>query len=244
MDFEHRALSVLPSVIARNAIVSAPVVYEYDAENHVLHVQDGGPRTLKEAYVDQTLDIESFGRELGQWLAGFHQNTKAANIGDNKTAKAIYRFAYSNLSSSLEKFGFEPSLGQSIDQQYGSLLSTDDECLCHGDFWPGNVVVNGQKLTVVDWEMVRKGCGATDVGQFAAEAWLLDRFRGGRALLRAFLEGYRGAGELVCTFLFREHPTIELHFESSTMVWGGRQGPPLAFGSHYMSCIPAVFPNG
>lgn len=44
---------------------------------------------------------------------------------------------------------------------------------------------------VVDWELVRRGCGATDVGQFAAESWLLDRFRGGRGLLKAFLEGYQ-----------------------------------------------------
>jgi hypothetical protein len=30
--------------------------------------------------------------------------------------------------------------------------------------------------------MVRRGCGATDVGQFAAEAWLLERFCGERGL--------------------------------------------------------------
>jgi hypothetical protein len=46
------------------------------------------------------------------------------------------------------------------------------------------------RLTVLDWEMSRRGNGATDVGQFAAEAWLLDTFRGGRGLLRAFLSGY------------------------------------------------------
>ena len=64
--------------------------------------------------------------------------------------------------------------------------------MCHGDFWPGNVLVGGgQKLTVVDWEIVRRGCGATDLGQFAAEAWLLDRFGGGRGLLPAFLSAYR-----------------------------------------------------
>jgi hypothetical protein len=46
------------------------------------------------------------------------------------------------------------------------------------------------RLTVLDWEMSRRGNGATDVGQFAAEAWLLDTFRGGRRLLQAFLSGY------------------------------------------------------
>jgi len=126
---------------------------------------------LKEAHVDPTLDIQSFGRELGQWLWGLHRHTKTTDIGDNKTARFFYRFAYSNLAAALEKFGFDPSLGELIDRQYGSLLSTDDECLCHGDFWPGNVLVDGQNLTFADWEMVRRGCGATDVGQFAVEAW-------------------------------------------------------------------------
>jgi hypothetical protein len=39
-------------------------------------------------------------------------------------------------------------------------------------------------------QMVRRGTSATDVGQFAAEAFLLDRFRGGRDLRRDFLTCY------------------------------------------------------
>tara|TARA_R110002003_G_scaffold33_2_gene2057 strand:+ start:3570 stop:3977 length:408 start_codon:yes stop_codon:yes gene_type:complete len=39
-------------------------------------------------------------------------------------------------------------------------------------------------------QMVRRGTSATDVGQFAAEAFLLDRFRGGRGLRRDFLTRY------------------------------------------------------
>lgn len=47
-------------------------------------------------------------------------------------------------------------------------------------------------MTVLDWEVCRRGNGATDVGQFAAEAWLLDRFCGGRGLLNSFLKSYVG----------------------------------------------------
>lgn len=49
-------------------------------------------------------------------------------------------------------------------------------------------------MAVVDWEMVRRGCGATDAGQFAAEAWLLERFHGEKGLLGAFLGGNRDGG--------------------------------------------------
>ena len=193
MNFEHRILSHLTAKpLVKGTPVATPECYEYDAENHALWLEDAGPRTLKEAYADHALDIPQVGRELGKWLAIFHQETSSLDIGNNKTAKAIYRYSYSNLATSLSKYGLDPSIGEQVDGGYGSLLATDDGCMCHGDFWPGNILVGGgQRLTVVDWEMVRRGCGATDVGQFAAEAWLLDRFRGGRGLLPAFLSSYR-----------------------------------------------------
>ena len=193
MDFEHRMLSHLTAKpLVKEIPVITPECYEYDAENHTLWLEDAGRQTLKEAYTDPALDIPQVGRELGKWLAIFHQETSSLDIGNNKTAKAIYRYSYSNLATSLSKYGLDPSIGEQVDRDYGSLLATDDGYMCHGDFWPGNILVgSAQRLTVVDWEMVRRGCGATDVGQFAAEAWLLDRFRGGRGLLPAFLSSYR-----------------------------------------------------
>ncbi|KAI4145656.1 MAG: hypothetical protein LQ341_002315 [Variospora aurantia] len=95
-----------------------------------------------------------------------------------------------------EKYGLGVEYAKFIDQKYGSLLQTDNECMCMGDFWPGNVLLdekNDKSLTVVDWEICRRGCGATDVGQFAAEAYLLDRLRGGKGLLDSFLDGYKKA---------------------------------------------------
>ena len=193
MDFEHRVLFHLNAKpLIKESPVMTPECYEYDAENHVLWLEDAGLRTLKEAYADHTLDIQQAGRDLGKWLANLHQQTSSLDVGNNKTAKAIYRYSYSNLATALSKYGLDPTIGEEVDRDYGSLLATDEECMCHGDFWPGNVLSGGgRKLTVVDWEMVRRGCGATDVGQFAAEAWLLDRFRGGRGLLPAFLSAYR-----------------------------------------------------
>jgi thiamine kinase-like enzyme len=118
---------------------------------------------------------------------------------DNKIAKSIYRHSYNNLAAALEEYGFDRTLGERINETFGSKLATDEVCLCHGDFWPGNFVIddtpheankNAPILTLVDWEMVRIGNGATDVGQFAAEAWLLDRTRGGKGMMESFLEAY------------------------------------------------------
>ena len=226
MDFEHRTMTTLPPLLDSSSLVSVPEVYRYDSDSHVLMMEDGGDRTLKEAYADPGLDIPAFGIALGQWLARLHQRTKSAAIDNNQAAKSMYRFAYSRLGGALQKYDQDPSLAEQIDARYGSLLQTDDECVCHGDFWPGNVLINEQgRLSIVDWEMVRRGCGATDVGQFAAEAHLLDRFRGGRGLRAAFLKGYRGVGKLDRKFVERvaAHMGVHLAFWPTRVSWGTEQ---------------------
>lgn len=227
MDFEAAALQTLAPQLPANDLVRTPEVHSYDAENHVLMLVDGGERTLKAAYGDSGLDVRAYGKGLGRWVAGLHAATARTEIGDNRTGKAVYRFAYSGLAGVAKEYGIDPALSERVDREFGSLIQTDDHCVCHGDFWPGNVLVSetGGKLMVVDWEMVRRGCGGTDVGQFAAEAWLLDRFRGGRGLLGAFLAGYREAVEPSRQSLKRMavHFGTHLAFWPTRVEWGSRE---------------------
>lgn len=80
-------------------------------------------------------------------------------------------------------------------------------------------------LTLVDWEMTRRGTGATDVGQFAAEAWLLDRFRGQRGLASAFLRSYVEAAKPSEEFLRRVvvHLGTHIAFWPTRVVWGSEE---------------------
>ena len=224
MDFEHNALTSLRMLNTWHSSISLPEVYHYDLGNHVLTMEDGGDRTLKDAYADGSMKYHDFCSWLGGWLAAMHQGTEKMAIGDNQTAKSIYRFAYTNLASALQKYDQDPSLAEQIDAQYGSLLETDDECVCHGDFWPGNVLwTEPNELTVVDWEMVRRGCGATDVGQFAAEAHLLEHFRGCRSLRKAFLGSYGWSRrDLDDRFIRRVaiHMGVHLAFWPTRVSWG------------------------
>lgn len=220
MDFENKALDILPEQLGKNVSVHMPKVYHYDVENHVLIMADGGLRNLRVAYPDPSLDIQKVGSELGQWLAHLHQQTTVTDIGDNKTAKTIYCHAYDNLAKVFEEYGHDQSFGHRINEKYGSyLLQADDDTVCHGDFWPGNILLDGnQQLTIVDWEMVRRGCPATDVGQFAAEAYLLQHFSGGKGLLPAFLKGYRGDRRLDDNFLHR----VGIHMGVHLSFWPAR----------------------
>jgi len=201
MDFEAHALHVIPQSLPTDELVNAPEPYSYDQDAHMLHISYGGNRTLKEAYADLSLDVVAIGTRLGKWLARLHKCTEGNyEIGNNMVAKEIYGFSYRNLAKGRERFGFDGELGERVNEMYGSLIEKDDGMICHGDFWPGNVILESfeaneanqpvPKMTIVDWEMCRRGNGATDVGQFAAEAWLLDRFCGERGLLDTFLKSY------------------------------------------------------
>jgi thiamine kinase-like enzyme len=221
--------------------VHAVRTLSYDRKHKLLHIEDGGDLNLKDAYADSKLDIPYVGRELAKWIATLHNHSKNLSVvpsnhygsSNNPVAVDIYRYSYNNLHMALSQFGHDPQLAHLINKEFGSLLQTDDECVCHGDFWPGNVLarfneIRPFKLTVVDWEMVRRGTSATDVGQFAAEAFLLDRFRGGRKLLPAFLEAYIKArrSTLGRTWLRRMvvHWAVHVAFWPTSVIWTDREG--------------------
>ena len=209
MDYEDRVLAILPPLLQKqipDSYVHAVGRRSYDREHNLLCLDDGGERELKKAYTDSRLDIENIGREMGKWIAAVHTCSTQASLSfsdaqdlqaNNPIAVHIYRYSYDHLHEAFAQYGQDVELAKYINEEFGGRLTTENECICHGDFWPGNVLVNfkdGQEkdvdLTLVDWEITRRGISATDVGQFAAEAFLLDRFRGNRGLLPVFLNAY------------------------------------------------------
>ena len=217
MDFEARILThkledktechctgLEPSVATSPAthVHTVPLIF-YEEHLKLLCIRDAGSRNLFSAYKDLGKDeVQKIGAAIGKWLARLHTETPHSNAtGDfglnNEVGVMIVRHTYNNLSSALAQTGYDAESGLKINSSFGELLAMDDESVCHGDFWPGNVMlqkssVTGapQILTVIDWELVRVGSSATDVGQFAAEAFMLDRFCGNKGLRSAFLQAY------------------------------------------------------
>jgi Ser/Thr protein kinase RdoA (MazF antagonist) len=212
MDYESHALETLPPLLSRElpqSKVHPAGWHSYDKEAKLLCIEDGGSQNLKAAYADPKLDIAVVGKELGEWIATLHLSstqaslslTNSSDLEANNPIASIYRHSYQNLHTALSEYGHDASLGIRINEEFGSLLATENECICHGDFWTGNVLVkfsnqsNDVNFTIVDWEMVRRGISATDVAQFAAESFLSDRFNGGRGLRKVFLNAYLEARE-------------------------------------------------
>lgn len=249
MDYEARILEALSSTKSplptslTSSNVHAARFLSYDRLEKLLEIEDGGRRNLKDAYTDPKLDISYIGEQLARWLAALHVSARTFSLApaheghdsnNNPIAVNVYRYSYNDLHTSLTQFGHDPQLADLVNEKFGSLLATDDECICHGDFWPGNILVRDlelqpAELTIVDWEIVRRGTSATDVGQFAAEAFLLDRFRGGRGLLSAFLKAYvvaRGQTEVLGkAWLTRMvvHWAVHIAFWPTRFAWSNQE---------------------
>lgn len=107
------------------------------------------------------------------------------------------------------------------------------ESVCHGDFWPGNIMLRSNistkgpshGLTVLDWELTRIGNSATDIGQFAAEATILDLLNGNSyqsGLCAAFIRAYFkasavgiGSKETIYAWMTQ----IAIHYAVHLIVW-------------------------
>jgi len=248
MDYEDRVLEILPPLLAKeipDSRVHAPQWYSYDKEEKLLCIGDGGNSNLKDAYTNNpNIDVARIGKDLGEWIAAVHKCSirTTLSLDDTEDLKAnssisinLCRYAYANLHVALKEYGHRPELAEYINNTFGSQLAVENECICHGDYWPGNILLDyrdGEKdanLTVVDWEITRRGTSATDVGQFSAEAWLLDRFRGGRGLLPAFLNAYAGArkkDDLGKEWVRRMavHWGVHIAFWPTSVEWTDREG--------------------
>jgi tRNA A-37 threonylcarbamoyl transferase component Bud32 len=206
MGLEVHALDIIPQLLAsddqKDGMIRLPTLTSYDKDSHVLILDDMGRDSLHNVYEDPRLDIKMIGEAVGRWLARLHNSTTGEEIKrkfEHPTARSMYRWNFNNLSSVLKRYGYNPAPGERLNARYGALLETDELCVCHGDLWPGNILVSGladqtqaenPRLTVIDWEVARLGNGVTDVAHFAGEAWLLDHLRGGRGLMKAFLNAY------------------------------------------------------
>ena len=123
--------------------VCVPDIDMYDQKSRYLLMSDAGGSTLKAAYQNPDLDIPELGRQLGRWLAMLHHLTKKTDIGEggNGVGRAMCRWSYSHAAEAAEKYGLDPGICRDVDEKYGGMLQTDDNCICHGDFWPGNVIL-------------------------------------------------------------------------------------------------------
>lgn len=146
-------------------------------------------------------DIESFKKVLflcGSWLRDFHHNVKTATDFE---MEGITLYLSKRLEK-LEDVGLvRKEIGkvlrkkmEAIEQAYIRFVPS---VLLHNDFIPGNILVDRERICVLDFSWVGKGCHYFDITAFWLELQRLGEMphyskRNVSLLQKAFLEGYGG----------------------------------------------------
>ncbi|KAF9536448.1 hypothetical protein EC957_010930 [Mortierella hygrophila] len=231
MDFEQTVLGIVADASdtknnnkedenIETAIVKVPRVLYWDHENNIVIQEDAGMKLthLKEfisshAQPPSPRLAKEIGSSLGEFIArlhlyGFrHRSELYPNKMANTEALSLSRLIlYDQFPKAASKYmedqpQFDRDVIDLASKWGGDRLMNEPETLAHGDFWPGNFLVDsatgeGNEITIkcmyiVDWEMSRYAPAAMDLGQFVAEAFSLNKYRHPcEDLMTSFLEAY------------------------------------------------------
>jgi 5-methylthioribose kinase len=181
---------------------AVPPVIDIDAVTHTL-VMGRAPKTWrpwKQDLLDGRVAAPVAGR-LGELLSAWHSGT----AGDPQVARSFGDLdAFIDLR--IDPFytaiaRAHPDLAATIGDLAERLLS-DPVCLVHGDFSPKNVLTDGKRVWVLDWEVAHYGDPVFDLAFLLSHLLCKAIHRPGtdyRAAAAAFLSAYRPAGQPALT---------------------------------------------
>ena len=186
--FELRSLQVLsprgPLAEVSRPDVRPPEPLYADPHNHVLVMEDLGDvpplgRWIQERSGEEMERVETAGRRLGAFIGRLHRIT----LGDDRLAEAFDNRAmqetrqavqYEAATDLLRRGGVDDAeaLGRRV-RSLGKVLRRPGRCLTMGDLWPPSVLVTGDGLRVIDWELAHYGQPLQDLAHWDAHLWML-----------------------------------------------------------------------
>jgi aminoglycoside phosphotransferase (APT) family kinase protein len=250
-----RVNKILPTM----SLVTTPEVHLFDKEANVIIMDDCGESvvSLKALLLrDEAIPVpmaRTIGSALGTFLAEVHAWGKAEEVIEffdgNTQARLFSAWAtYSRLLSTLSGADKLAVLQDSqlavsesqlaaiseIAEMNTAALRNARETIIHGDFWPGNVMVQlggkdgelrAESIFVLDWELSKPGLPGFDVGQFCAEVHLARRFypsseESASAVLDYFLRAYQVGQDK--NAMARVARVAHTHLAAHTIVWTPR----------------------
>jgi len=187
--------------------VRAARLYDVNAERHVVVMEDvgDGPSLDEWLRADDRSGEEGarLSRRLGAFIGRLHATTGGRtdlvepfdNRPMQETRMAVQ---YQSVSDMLGRGGVSDAetLGARAEA-LGETLLTPGRCLTMGDLWPPSVLVAGEGLRLIDWELAHYGRPLQDVAHWRAHLWM-QRHRGpspaaadaADAAWAAFRDGY------------------------------------------------------
>jgi 5-methylthioribose kinase len=180
----------------------APRLLDVQEEPHVLLMEDCGPvptlgRWLRSADPDA---VRARAPDVGRWLGGFigrlHRRTlddaNCATEFDNRSMQETrLSVQYRAVADMLRAGGVDDAdaLGERAAALGEDLLSPG-QCLTMGDLWPPSVLVGGDGVRIIDWELAQYGRPFQDLAHWEAHLWM-QRHRAPGAERAEAVEGLR-----------------------------------------------------
>ncbi|MGM0458733.1 MAG: phosphotransferase [Bacteroidota bacterium] len=235
IHFEAKALQQFTDCSALHQLksnqISPPELYHFDVENHLLIMEDVGKEgglfsgDLDEMHMKLSATLGGFIGNLHRETAGnswFRENFN--NTGIQQTRKQVQ---YDGVENFLVSAGITPDQN-AVDhaRNLGERLLTPGKCMVMGDLWPPSLVIQQDRLRIIDWEFAHYGYPLQDVAHFAAHCFMYHkRFSGelGRnfkTVWQNFLSGYReGCGKRFDALLSRkEVESMNIHFGAEILI--------------------------
>jgi 5-methylthioribose kinase len=148
--------------------------------------------------------VYSIGKSIGTFIANIHKySANQSDLGlqflNQRIQKTRLEVLYQNVKMYAQKAHLEnvDDVGNAA-LAYGKLLQAPGNVIIMGDLWLPSIIVSGEELRIIDWELSHYGRPSQDVGHLAAHLWMHthrppSKFTAdnARLILQGFLESYR-----------------------------------------------------
>jgi len=133
--------------------------------------------THRDEEILAVLEKDPFPRNIAAWAT--HGRVRVTGTGKDTQLRALSGGIIPPPAEDIE------AASANAEDLAAAIRAPGHQVITHGDFWPGNVLVdvrNGRlhRLHLVDWELSRPGLPSIELGQMCAELYLLARFVDGR----------------------------------------------------------------
>ena len=182
--FEGRILEAFQSRRELKALmklgVRPPEFIGLDVRRRLLLMEDvGSLPDLHRAVRDSDFNSKFLAGQLGQFIAHLHGQTHqsawfAENIANFAVQQTRLQVQYRGCYEFARRAGFSEAkeIGYRC-RHLGEKFNAVGTCLIMGDLWPASILVDHDRLRLIDWELTHFGRPAQDVAHLCAHLWMM-----------------------------------------------------------------------
>jgi len=166
----------------QNACIQVPDFIHYHAGHHLLLMEDVGelPSLLK-ALSTPTENAKMMGQTLGRFIAELHLTTfqdpnYLKHFSNQPVQETRDQVQYQQCGNFCRKVDLDEDIAQSVEERchaLGKKLISPGYCLIMGDLWPESILVDSERLILIDWEMTHYGRPLQDIAHLDAHLWMM-----------------------------------------------------------------------